>query len=54
MNRVNARPFALDYFGLRAWDDENVFIVLGSVLNVVNLFMNVTLHAAAQWRVELR
>ena len=53
MNRVNARAIALSYFGLRAWDNENMFVVLRSVLDVVNFFVNVPLHAAAERGIKL-
>ena len=54
MNGINARAFALDHFSLCARDNQNVLVVLRSILDVVDLFVDVALHAAAERRIELR
>ena len=54
MDGVDPRAFALDHFAFCTGDDENVLIIFGSVLDVVDLFVNVTFYATAQRRIELR
>src|SRR5664279_319269 len=53
MDRVDTRtPFG-DHFRFRAGYDEDVFVVRRVLLDVVDLLVDVALHASAQRRVEL-
>src|SRR4051794_27893175 len=53
MNRVHSRLRGRRDFGFRPWNDEDVFVIRSVLLDESNLLVDVALHPAAEWRVEL-
>ena len=52
-NRVNMRASVCFHFRLRAGNNKNVFVARRMPVDVIDLFMKISLHAAAYRRIKL-
>src|ERR1041385_6367890 len=52
-NRINARPSIYTHLGVRAGHNEHMLVTRRVLVDVNRLFLDIALHSATEWRIEL-